>query len=91
MSVVSNIGSESPTNRYWNYIKDAPSNVKLKLISLLSESLTSVDKFKEKPMDTDLKKLALAKLCGSWKDEKSAEEIIAEIRENRTTRPPVEF
>ena len=73
---------------YWNSIKNAPSEIKLKLISLLTESLTEVLTSNLKNNDNESLSL-LHEVCGSWQGSESPEELIEIIREKRTSRPPV--
>ncbi|MCH5240612.1 MAG: hypothetical protein J1F38_10345 [Muribaculaceae bacterium] len=80
--------NESLVQGYWNSIKNAPSEIKLKLISLLTESL--VDVLSDNENINDKKSLSLLhEVCGSWEGPESAEELIEIIREKRTSRPPL--
>lgn len=80
--------NENLLKGYWDYIKNAPSEIKLRLISLLTESLVEVISINEKEKEKDSLSL-LHEVCGSWKGPESAEEIIDYIRDRRTSRPPV--
>lgn len=63
-------------------VKNLSSDVKLELISKISKSL---DDTKNKPTDNSWKKL-----FGAWESDKSAEEIIEEIKESRFTNRQIE-
>ena len=72
--------STSPvSNRYWRELKDLNDSVKLELITLLSHSLTHAAESKQSPTE----KWA-DRFCGAWKDSRSAEEIVSDIRSFRT-------
>lgn len=80
----------SETNTYWNIIKDVKDEVKLRLITLLSESLTRSVKEKETVV-SDRTADFLKNVYGSWKGPESAEEIIAIINDNKSCKNPVSF
>jgi len=71
----------SPTAaKYWSDLKDLSDNVKLELITLLSSSMTRpVEEETAKPH-----KGWASRFAGAWKDSRSAEEIVADIRAART-------
>ena len=75
--------------KYWDAIKNASSDIKLKLISLLSSSLIEYPANKEL-LNSASKLELLKKVTGSWDDE-SAEDIISIIREHRSSKQPVKF
>ena len=60
---------------YWNMLKGLSSEIKLDLISRLSASLVK--------QEADDKHWA-SEFAGKWEDERSADEIVADIREART-------
>lgn len=64
-----------------NMLKGASDEVKLKLISFLSDSLLKA-RGKERWAD---------QFAGAWKDSRSAEEIIADIRNVRTSNREIEL
>lgn len=70
---------------YWNMLKDASDTVKIELISLISRSMIR----KDGQSSNDETPNMLAKYAGMWSDDKSADEIMAAIRENRTIREPI--
>ena len=86
----SNIILDAPILKYWNNIKDAPAKVKLKLISLLSDSLSESTPDNENDYISD-KLILLKEIAGSWNGPESTDQIIDMIRENRSNRNPVEF
>lgn len=71
------------TAAYWHLLKNLSDDVKLRLITLLSQSMTHNSKKKEKS-DEEATKEFVSKFCGAWRGDMTAEEIIAEIRKNRT-------
>ena len=62
--------------KYWSELKDLSDNVKLELITLLSSSMTR----SEKEEKTDTGKGWTEKFAGKWQDDRTAEEIIEDIR-----------
>lgn len=62
---------------YWNLIKDSSVEVKQTLLNMLYISL------KEDNTTNDSTEMSL--LSGTWKDERSTEDIIADIRGSRTS------
>ena len=62
---------------YWNMLKNLSSEIKLELISKLSASLLNKEALENAHWVSDF--------AGKWKDERSAEEIVADMREARTT------
>ncbi|GGK07636.1 hypothetical protein [Parabacteroides faecis] len=61
---------------YWGLLKNLSTDIKLKLIARLSNSILD-DKAKEEYKDLP------DKFYGAWEDDKSAEELINEIRNSR--------
>lgn len=66
--------------RFWLELKDLSNTEKIELIALLSSSMTNVN---EHP--TPHKRGWASRFAGTWKDSRSAEEIVRDIREARTT------
>ena len=62
-------------NMYWNLLKGLSKDMKLKLIMRLSDSLLN-------PSSASSAKIA-DKYYGAWEDDKSADELTKEIRDNR--------
>lgn len=79
------------TSTYWNLIKNVSYEVKIRLITLLSESLLTeaVDMPQEHGSDKTNK--FLKKFYGSWRDGESAEEIIRKINDRRSSKEPISF
>ena len=75
---------------YWNLIKNVSKEVKLRLITLLSQSLTNDS---EKPKKTDKKATEdfIAKYCGAWTGDATAEDIIDIIQRGKTCKDPISF
>lgn len=79
---------------YWRILKDVRSEVKLRLIELMSESVrdnlamtATTRKIESKERTTDF----IEKFSGAWRGDESAESIIPKIRENRSCRNPISF
>ena len=74
------LNTTSPTaERYWLELKGLSNDVKLELIMLLSGSLMSPAAAKAKS------ETAWAdRFCGSWKDRRSTDEIVDDIRSMRS-------
>lgn len=62
-------------DNYFSFFKNLSTDAKLELIARLSKSMKTSKKEK--------KEVSLSSLYGAWKSEKSAEEIIAEIKSSR--------
>ena len=85
--MLTSVNSENIINKYWNLIKEAPNNVKLKLISLLSDSVS----YDLSDLTENNKVSLLKEITGSWDGSESDDFIINKIRENRTSRPPIDL
>lgn len=68
---------------YWSILKNLSSDMKLELISRLSKSLLSKDQF----IDDNW----ASQFAGEWKDSRSAESIIEDIRNSRTSNREIEL
>ena len=74
------LATPSPVSaKYWSELKDLSDDVKLELITLLSSSMTHLEKPSSKP-----RKGWASRFAGVWKDSRSAEEIVEDIRAART-------
>ena len=62
-------------DNYFSFLKDLSADAKLELIARLSKSMKTSKKTK--------KEVSLNSLYGSWESEKSADEIIAELKSAR--------
>ena len=77
MSIVT-LEPTSPIGRkYWSELKDLSNNVKLELITLLSSSVA------HSVSDNSAEKGWTKSFAGLWKDDRTAEEIIDDIRASR--------
>lgn len=77
-------------NTYWRLIKHLSDGVKLRLISLLSQSITPKAMYEEMNKDTKTARF-LEEFCGAWKGDASADEIITVIEQSRTSKDPLAF
>ena len=68
---------------YWSILKNLSSDMKLELISRLSKSLLS----KDQSIDDNW----ASQFVGEWKDSRSAESIIEDIRNSRTSNREIEL
>ena len=68
---------------YWSILKNLSSDMKLELISRLSKSLLS----KDQSIDDNWR----SQFAGEWKDSRSAESIIEDIRNSRTSNREIEL
>jgi hypothetical protein len=76
--------STSPTSvPYWGLLKNLSNKDKLELISLLSSSMVN-----DEDETNDTEEVTGSgwadRFCGAWKDSRSADEIVDEIRSMRT-------
>lgn len=74
---------------YWKLLKNARSEVKLRLITLLSQSV--IEDVSEKESSNDVTESFLSKFAGAWQGNESAEDIIANIQANRNCKNPISF
>ena len=77
-------GKPADANTYWNMLKDLSMDIKLDLISRLSNSLRNRDQAVQDSHWT-------ADFAGKWSDCRSAEEIIDDIRKARTVNREVDL
>lgn len=68
---------------YWSILKNLSSDMKLELISRLSKSLLNKDQ--------DVADNWASQFAGEWKDSRSAESIIEDIRSSRTSNHEIEL
>jgi len=78
------------TATYWNMIKDVRDEVKIRLITLLSESLSDSAENNRDATGNRTDKF-LMKTYGAWTGDGTAEAIIAGINEGKTCKGPVSF
>ncbi|MBD5355828.1 MAG: hypothetical protein HDR88_02325 [Bacteroides sp.] len=84
--MISTNSYEEEVNSYWDLIKNLKSEVKLRLITLLSQSLSrSMDKA-HSPNDEFINKI-----YGACDDDHSTEEILRDINEHKTCKTPISF
>lgn len=65
---------------YWGLLKNLSNKEKLGLISLLSNSMVSGERKRRTSANW------ASRYAGTWKDERTADEIVEEIRNCRITR-----
>ena len=77
------------TNYYWDLLKSLSDDIKLRLATRLT---ASVLEHRKDEATTDLTEKMLAKHAGKWIDDRSAEEIISDMRKSRSAiREPLNF
>lgn len=77
---------------YWDAIKNANDEIKLKLISMLSDSIADKHKSNVKATSSEIKTCEfLDKFAGSWKGSESAENIIDSIKLFHSSKNPPLF
>lgn len=79
------------TSTYWNLIKNVSDEVKIRLITLLSESLLTEAVDKSKVHGSDKTDKFLKKFYGSWRDGDSTEDIINKINDRKSSKEPISF
>jgi hypothetical protein len=78
---INGLNVTSPNSaRYWSELKSLSDTEKIELIALLSSSLTGTNE-----PTVSHKKGWASRFSGTWKDSRSAEEIVRDIRSARTT------
>lgn len=88
--MIANNTYSNEISSYWNLIKDVKDDIKIKLITLLSESLSrSVER--HNPVVSDSTADFINSVYGAWHSPQSAEEFIEIISEGKTSKGPVSF
>lgn len=78
MKTINISNTEFPTlENYWNRLKDLSVGAKLELILRLSSSILSNTE------DVSEKKNWVSRYAGRWKDDRTADEIVDDIRNDR--------
>ena len=86
---ISRSHSENPT-LYWNLIKNVSDEIKLELISLLSQSLLT-RKSKSEDSDRRRTKEFINRFYGAWQGDESADDLVKLIRDGRKSKDPISF
>lgn len=74
----------SASNIYWDMLKDLSSDIKLELIAKLSASLLTKDDTSDTPNWT-------SEFVGRWEDDRTAAEVMEDIRGARTSNREIEL
>lgn len=74
----------SASSIYWDMLKDLSSDIKLELIAKLSASLLAKDDAPDTPNWT-------SEFVGRWEDDRTADEVIEDIRDARTSNREIEL
>lgn len=75
---------------YWKLLKNVRSEVKLRLITLLSQSVID-ETANHRANSTDDTKDFIARFSGAWHGDDTAENIITVIHEGRQCKNPISF
>ena len=73
----------SISNIYWDMLKDLSSDIKLELIAKLSASLVAKDNTSDTSNWT-------SEFVGRWEDDRTADEVIEDIRGARTSNREIQ-
>lgn len=84
----SNATSIRIADTYWNFLKNLNSDIKIRLIEKLSASLKNSSTFNSQENRTEE---FIRKFNGAWTGDESAEEIIKNISELKSSKEPVSF
>ena len=76
--MIQNTNPGMPTSPYWRLLKGLNTKEKLDLIALLSTSLIKAEPAEENPSKW------ASRFVGVWKDSRTADEIVNDIRDART-------
>lgn len=74
----------SASSIYWDMLKDLSSDIKLELIAKLSASLLVKDDTSDTPNWT-------SEFVGRWEDDRTAAEVMEDIRSARTSNREIEL
>lgn len=74
----------SASSIYWDMLKDLSSDIKLELIAKLSASLLTKDDTSDTPNWT-------SEFVGRWEDDRTAAEVMEDIRSARTSNREIEL
>lgn len=74
----------SASSIYWDMLKDLSSDIKLELIAKLSASLLTKDDTSDTPNWT-------SEFVGRWEDDRTAAEVMEDIRGARTSNREIEL
>lgn len=87
--IANNTYSKEISN-YWNLIKDVKDDIKIRLITLLSESLShSIERRDNTVSDSTAD--FIKNVYGTWHSPQTAEEFIEMISDAKTCKDPVSF
>lgn len=85
------VGYSPNVDTYWNLIKNLDADMKIDLISLLSDSIRK----KEKPAANNTADRFygawIDEFAGRWEDDRTTEQIVSDIREARTSNREIEL
>lgn len=82
---------ERDVNAYWSLLRHLRDGVKIRLITLLSESLSEHLFHREEKKERDLTQSFISKYAEAWEGDESAEDIIAAINWNKSSKDPASF
>lgn len=74
------------TDSYWNLLKPLDFEVKLRLAARLANDVADMEETSKKSSAE-----IFDSLCGIWEDDRTAEEIIADIKSTHSSKTPVKL
>lgn len=83
-----NVNSIRIADTYWHFLKNLNSDIKIRLIEKLSASLMHSSAFNNPENRTEE---FIRKFNGAWVGDESAEEIIKNISEFKSSKEPISF
>lgn len=88
--MIANTTHSAEISTYWNLIKDVKDDIKIRLITLLSESLSHSSERNGKIV-SDRTADFINNVYGAWKSPETAEEMISIISEGKSCKEPISF
>lgn len=85
------VGYSPNVGTYWNLIKNLDADMKIDLISLLSDSLRKKEKPAANNTADSFHGAWIDELAGRWEDDRTTEQIVSDIREARTSNREIEL
>ena len=78
-------------NLYWEMLKSLSDDIKLKLATMLTNSVVENRQKERLATSVSLTEQMIAKYAGALEDERQADEIVSEIKQSHSIKPIQEF
>ena len=78
-------------NLYWEMLKSLSDDIKLKLATMLTNSVVENRQKERSATSVSLTEQMIAKYAGALEDERQADEIVSEIKQSHSIKPIQEF